>query len=265
LTPVLAEPDEATMNLNAADAARRLTPKTKAILPVHLYGQCADMTQINALAAQHNLLVLEDAAQAHGGTWQNRYAGTLGNAAGHSFYPGKNLGAIGDGGAITTDDEELYQVLTALRNYGSEQKYLNKFVGYNSRLDELQAAILRLKLPNLTAENQRRNVIARRYLAGITNPKIRLPQVAQAATPVWHIFAVRTPERAALQAYLQHHGIQTVIHYPVPPHMQEACRRYNWGSFPISETIHQQELSLPMSPVLSEPETDYIIEVINQF
>lgn len=256
LTPVLVEPDIDTYNLSPKLAEKAITPRTKAILPVHLYGRLAEMPQIMDIADQHGLLVLEDAAQAHGASLQGKKAGTWGHAAGFSFYPGKNLGALGDAGAVTTNDEELAQTIRALSNYGSHKKYENLYQGVNSRLDEMQAALLRVKLNHLDAENQHRQKIARFYLETITHPDITLPTQnpepkTQNPANVWHLFVIRHPDRDRLQNYLSEKGIQTLIHYPVPPHKQKAYGKWHHKAYPITEIIHHQELSLPISPVMT--------------
>lgn len=266
LIPVLVEPKLETYNINPDLIREKITSKTRAILAVHLYGQLAEMDAINAIADANNLLVIEDAAQAHGAVSdglkpkiQNH------NPAAYSFYPGKNLGALGDGGAVTTDDYELAKIIQAMRNYGSETKYYNDCIGVNSRLDELQAAFLNVKLPNLDSENEKRRAIARRYLFGINNGKILLPDWDFSNNHVFHLFVIRTKNREDLQNYLHIKGIQTVIHYPVPPHKQKALPDWNHLSFPITEKIHNEVLSLPMSPVLTMDEVDFIIEILNKY
>lgn len=265
LKPVLIEPDLATYNIDPTRIASAITSRTRAILAVHLYGQSADMATLQTLAQQHNLLLIEDAAQAHGATCHGKKAGSLGHAAGFSFYPGKNLGALGDGGAVTTHDSQLAEVIKALRNYGSQEKYVNRYQGINSRLDELQAALLSVKLNYLDEEIQRRREVARQYLEGINNSLITLPDVAPGNEHVWHLFVIRTSDRKNLQQYLTSHSIQTVIHYPIPPHQQEAYRHWNSECFPITEQIHQEILSLPMSPVMNDAQTNYVIGVLNDF
>ena len=265
LVPVLVEPDEKTFNLNTDLLPEKITSKTKAILVVHLYGQLADMKEINAFSVQNSLLVIEDAAQAHGAETESKKAGNLSNAAGFSFYPSKNLGALGDAGAITTNDAKLAEILYSLRNYGSEVKYKNDFIGVNSRLDELQAAFLNVKLPHLDKENQRRIEIAKRYLAEIKNDKIKLPFYDNSANHVFHLFVIRTQNRTELQNYLTENGIQTQIHYPIPPHKQKALKQFNHLSFSISEKMHDEVLSLPMSPVMTDDEVDFVVKIINQF
>jgi dTDP-4-amino-4,6-dideoxygalactose transaminase len=265
LVPVAVEPDPVTLNIDPARIAAAITARTRAIMPVHLYGQCADMDPILELAGRHGLKVVEDSAQAHGATYKGGKAGALGHASGHSFYPGKNLGAIGDAGAVTTGDEELATAIRALRNYGSHKKYHNLYKGYNSRLDELQAAILRVKLGYLDGENRQRAGVARRYLAEIRHPEIGLPVVAPYGTPCWHLFTVRCKRREALQAHLVARGVQTVIHYPVPPHHQPAYREWADLSFPVTEAIHREILSLPMSPVMTESDVVQVIAAVNSF
>ena len=265
LTPVLVEPDAASFNLSPANARAAITAKTRAILPVHLYGQLADMPAIMALAREHGLLVLEDAAQAHGAAIAGKRAGSWGDAAGFSFYPGKNLGALGDAGAITTQDAELAQTLHALRNYGSHEKYKNLFKGVNSRLDAIQAAMLRVKLSKLELEMQHRRSIAAIYLQNIHHPAVQLPQVASPEQHVWHLFVIRTGQRTALQQHLAAQGIQTLIHYPIPPHQQQAYAEWNAQSYPLTEAMHQEVLSLPMGPTLSEGEALQVAAAVNGF
>jgi dTDP-4-amino-4,6-dideoxygalactose transaminase len=253
-TPVPVEPDPHTYNLDPARIAAAITPRTRAILPVHLYGQPADMDPINEIARRHNLQVIEDAAQAHGARYKGRYAGSLADAAGWSFYPGKNLGAQGDAGAITTDDDTLADRLRVLRNYGSRVKYYNEVKGTNSRLDPLQAAFLRVKLRYLNEWNARRAILAQRYTIGLAAvPELIVPLVPDWAEPAWHLYVVRHPRRAALQDYLQQHGIGTLIHYPVPPHRSGAYQEMGLpvGHFPITEELAQTVLSVPMGPHLS--------------
>lgn len=265
LVPVLVEPDPVTFNLASATVAAAITPNTKAILPVHLYGQLSPMPDLLAIAREHNLLVLEDCAQAHGAEIQGKRAGNWGDAAGFSFYPGKNLGALGDGGAITTNHDELAQTIKALRNYGSHKKYENLYQGVNSRLDEIQAAMLRVKLPYLEAETIRRQHIAQTYRSGIMNPLVTLPNVIDELAHVWHLFVVRCEKREALQAYLAEQGIQTLIHYPVAPHKQQAYSQWNSISLPLTEEIHQQVLSLPLDPTMSDESVAKVIAAVNGF
>ncbi len=266
LVPVLVEPKLETYNINPDLIQSKITLKTKAILVVHLYGQLAEMNAINEIANRNNLLIVEDAAQSHG-TISNLKSkiNNLKSSVAYSFYPGKNLGALGDGGAITTNDSELAKVLFSLRNYGSEVKYYNDFVGVNSRLDELQAAFLNVKLPNLDTENEQRRSIAKRYLAEIKNVKIILPFWDFSNNHVFHLFVIRTQNRNDLKAYLLENGIQTMIHYPVPPHKQKAFLQWNDLSFPITEKIHNEILSLPISPVLTNDEVSFIITILNKY
>lgn len=270
LVPVLVEPRLETYNLNPDLIFEKITEKTKAILAVHLYGQLAEMDLINSIAEKHNLLVIEDAAQAHNAEFRNqnleiRKAGNLSNAAAFSFYPGKNLGALGDGGAITTNDDELAQTISALHNYGSEQKYHNKFIGFNSRLDELQAAFLNVKLADLESDNERRRAIGKRYLSEIKNDKIVLPNWDLTKNHVFHLFVIRTENRSDLQKYLLQNEIETMIHYPIAPHKQEALPDWNDLSFPVTEKIHDEVLSLPISPVMTDAEVNCLIEVLNRW
>ncbi len=265
-TPVLVEPCVDTFNIDPSEIEKKITPKTKAILLVHLYGQCADMGPILSIANKYGLKVIEDCAQAHGAIWNGKRVGSLGHAGAFSFYPGKNLGCLGDGGAITTDDDDLATKLRALRNYGSQKKYYNQYKGVNSRLDELQAAFLSVKLPHLDKENQHRRVIASLYLNRIDNPYITLPAHPQHSEEhVWHLFVVRSPYRNDLQDYLQNRGIQTLIHYPLPPHSQEAFKEWSDISLPISEMLHEQVLSLPISPQITVEEASHIVEVMNAY
>ena len=263
LKPTLVEPDPATCNLDAARIEAHLGPRTRAILPVHLYGQTADMTAIHAVARQHGLKVIEDCAQAHGARHAGVRAGALGDAAGHSFFPSKNFGALGDAGAVTTNDDALADALRALRNYGSHRKYENIYQGVNSRLDELQAALLRVKLGRIDADNQRRREIAHRYLEEIRHAEIALPVVGLRNEAVWHVFVVRAKARNALQAHLQSRGIGTLIHYPVPPHQQPANGEWNSRSYPVTEQIHREVLSLPISPVMSEAQVTAVVAACN--
>jgi dTDP-4-amino-4,6-dideoxygalactose transaminase len=266
LIPVLVEPKEETYTINPDLIEEKITTKTKAILVVHLYGQIAEMEIINAIALQKNLLVIEDAAQAHGAIYKNdKKAGNLSDAAGFSFYPGKNLGALGDAGAITTNDDELAMTIKSIRNYGSEVKYQNEIKGVNSRLDELQAAFLNVKLPNLDSDNNRRKDIAKRYLLEIKNDKIKLPFYDFSDNHVFHLFVIQCNNRYDLQNYLKLNGIQTMIHYPIPPHKQKAFKEWNQLTFPLTEKIHDEVLSLPISPVLSYNEIGFVIEKLNRY
>ncbi|MVM31921.1 aminotransferase [Spirosoma sp. HMF4905] len=265
LTPVLVEPDPYTYLLDPTKIEQAITERTKAILPVHLYGRCCDMRTIHTLAQRYKLKILEDAAQAHGAVYGENRAGNLGDAAGWSFYPSKNLGALGDAGAITTNDDTLANQLRAWRNYGSSQKCVTDYQGYNSRLDELQAAILLAKLPLLNEENSHRRALARRYLFGLQNPDVIVPSADQIDQDVWHLFVIRHPRRDNLRAYLFDKGIGTDVHYPIPPHHQKAYASLAHLSLPISEQMHREVLSLPLNPSLTDGEVTYIIDTINEF
>lgn len=265
LIPVLVEPRLESYNINPDLIVNKITSKTKAILAVHLYGQLAEMEKINAIAKEHNLLVIEDAAQAHGAASNQLRTGNLSDAAAFSFYPGKNLGALGDAGAITTNDESLANVIYSLRNYGSEKKYHNEFIGTNSRLDELQAAFLNVKLPHLDSDNEKRKAIAKRYLSEIKNDKIILPTWDLSDNHVFHLFVIRTNNREQFQNYLSENEIETMIHYPIPPHKQKAFATWNFLSFPITEQIHNEVLSLPISPIMTTEDVDFVIEKINNY
>ncbi len=265
LVPVLVEPRLDTFNINPEAIEAKITAKAKAILPVHLYGQLCEMKAINEIAKKHNLLVIEDAAQAHGAEWNGIKAGNFGNAAGFSFYPGKNLGALGDAGAITTSDDALAEVLFSMRNYGSKVKYENEIIGVNSRLDELQAAFLNIKLGHLDAENKSRRTIAKRYLSEIKNDKIVLPNWDFSQNHVFHLFVIRTDNRLALQNYLKECGVETMIHYPIPPHKQKALSNWNNLTFPITEKIHNEVLSIPLNSGLTDNEIQYIIATLNRY
>lgn len=269
LTPILVEPNLFSYNIDSTLIEKAITPKTKAILPVHLYGQLADMPKIMEIAKKHNLLVLEDSAQAHGASIGGKKAGNWGDASGFSFYPGKNLGALGDAGAITTNDEELYTILKALRNYGSHQKYHNLVKGVNSRLDEIQAAMLSVKLRYLDSETTHRRKIANLYLNGIKNPLITPPlqniNAEMYEQHVWHLFVVRVDDREKFQKYLTEKGVQTLIHYPIPPHKQQAYKEWNNMELPTAEKIHNEVISLPIGPTQTIEETQKIIEICNQF
>lgn len=249
LVPILVEPDELTYNINPFLIELAITPKTKAIMVVHLYGQCADMDPIKAIANEYGLLVMEDAAQSHGATYKGIKSGNLSDAAAHSFYPGKNLGAIGEAGAVTTNDPELATKVSLLRNYGSSKKYHNQFKGVNNRLDEIQAAILRVKLPHLDDANARRRAVAETYSLHLKefNSQLRMPFVAEYGIPCWHLFVVRIKKRERFMEYLRNKEIQTAIHYPIPPHLQPAYAEWNGLSYPITEAIHCEVVSLPIS------------------
>jgi dTDP-4-amino-4,6-dideoxygalactose transaminase len=265
LVPILVEPKTETFNINPNEIEDKITSKTKAILPVHLYGQLCEMKTINEIAKKHNLLVVEDAAQAHGAEWNGIKAGNFGDAAGFSFYPGKNLGALGDAGAIITNDDELAEVLFSLRNYGSKVKYENEILGVNSRLDELQAAFLNIKLKQLDSENDFRRNLAKQYLSEIKNDKLILPAYDFSKNHVFHLFVIRTSNRLALQHFLKDNGIETMIHYPIPPHKQKALSDWNNLSFPITEKIHDEVLSIPLNSSVSKTEVDYIISKLNSY
>lgn len=265
LVPVLVEPRLDTYTINPDLILEKITAKTKAILPVHLYGQLCEMEVINSIAKQHNLLVIEDAAQAHGAEWNGTKAGNFGNVAGFSFYPGKNLGALGDAGAITTNDDALAEVLFSMRNYGSKVKYENEIIGVNSRLDELQAAFLNIKLGHLDAENESRRTIAKRYLSEIKNDKIELPLWDESNNHVFHLFVIRTDNRLALQDYLKECGVETMIHYPIPPHKQKALSSWNHLAYPTTEKIHDEVLSIPLNSTLRDDEIKQIISILNEY
>lgn len=262
LVPVLVEPKLETYNLNPDLIAEKITSKTKAILVVHLYGQLAEMDKIEAIAKQHNLLIVEDAAQSHGA---HHPSPITHYPKAYSFYPSKNLGCLGDGGAVVTNDDDLNRIIRAMRNYGSVQKYVNDCIGINSRLDELQAAFLNVKLSDLDSDNQKRKQIANRYLSEIKNDKIVLPFYDGSANHVFHLFVIRTENRNELQKYLKENGIETMVHYPIPPHQQKALAAFNALSFPITEKIHREVLSLPMSQVLTKEEVSSVIHVLNQY
>ncbi len=267
-TPVPVEPRPDTFNIAPENIEAAITPRTKAIMPVHLYGQTAEMDAINEIARKHNLKVIEDAAQAQGARFRGQRAGSLGDAAGFSFYPGKNLGAFGDGGAITTNDDDLADALKVLRNYGSRVKYYNEVKGYNSRLDPLQAAFLRVKLKHLDEWNERRAAVAQNYLQALSNAKeIELPRVADGAEPAWHLFVVKSSRRDALQVFLNESEIGTIIHYPVPPHLSEAYgdEIFRQESYPLTEESAATVLSLPISPHLSAEQQEAVKNALSEF
>lgn len=264
-TPILVEPDINTYNINPDLIEAAITPRTKAIMVVHLYGQAVEMEKIWKIARKHDLKVFEDSAQAHGAKYQGRMTGNLSDAAAFSFYPGKNLGCLGDGGAITTNDEGIYQKVKALANYGSDRKYHHIYKGLNSRLDEIQAAVLDIKLPYLDADNKRRREISTYYRNNINNPLIVLPKTYDEEAHVWHVFAVRTKERDRFQEYLRSKGVQTIIHYPTPPHKQEAYKEWNNRSYPITEQIHKEIISLPISPVMTDDEVVELVRIVNEY
>lgn len=266
-TPVPVEPDSKTYLMNPVVIERSITKKTKAVIPVHLYGHPCDMDSILEIAQQHHLFVLEDAAQAHGARYKEKRVGGFGTAAAWSFYPGKNLGAFGDGGAVTTNSDELATSLRLLRNYGSKVKYVHELQGFNSRLDVLQAAVLLVKLKYLDEWNERRRQIASFYIKNLKNANLSLPFVEPWAEPVWHLFVVRSKNREKLQRYLEKEGISTLIHYPIPPHLQDAYAnlKYAEGNFPISEELHREVLSLPMGPHLTMEQAEKVVEAVNTF
>ena len=263
--PVPVDPDMRTYNIDPAKIEQAITEKTKAILVVHLYGQPADMKPIKEIAGKHKLMVFEDAAQAHGARYDGKMAGSLGDAAAWSFYPGKNLGAMGDGGAITTNDETLANTLRSFRNYGSSKKYINERQGYNSRLDEIQAAVLRVKLKYLNVWNTRRAQLAKFYTQHIRLPEVKLPYVAKHMEPAWHLYVIRTSRRDELQAYLHVSGIETLIHYPIPPHMQEAYRNTGVSTAQtlLAAQLAQEILSLPFGPHLTQSQAEHVVQAVN--
>ena len=265
LTPVLVEPNIETYNLDSSLIEQAITPKTKAVLTVHLYGQISiDQKMINICKA-YDIKLIEDGAQSHGATWNGLNSGNIGDATGHSFYPGKNLGALGDAGAVTTNDHELTITIEALRNYGSHVKYENKYQGLNARLDEIQAAFLNVKLKYINQDIEDRRKVANYYLTNIKNPQITLPTFLNMQQHVWHLFVIRTENREKLQSYLTENGVQTLIHYPIPPHQQEAYKKINKLPLPITEKIHREVLSLPLSPVMTEVEVNKVIELLNNY
>ncbi len=264
-TPVLVEPNINTYNIDPDLIEAKITDKTKAIIVVHLYGQAVQMEKIWALAKKYNLKIIEDSAQAHGAIYQGKRVGNLSDASAFSFYPGKNLGCMGDGGAVTTNDETIFKKVKAIANYGSDRKYHHIYKGINSRLDEIQAAVLDVKLAHLDSDNARRREISKYYRENITNSRIILPKVYDENAHVWHIFAVRTDNRDALQKHLEANDIQTNIHYPTPPHKQGAYKEWEHLSFPISEEIHKTILSLPISPVMTDEEVKKVVEVVNAY
>lgn len=265
LIPILVEPNLDTYNLNFERIESKITSKTKAIMVVHLYGRVCWSDKLEELARKYNIKIIEDNAQAIGARWNGVRTGNLGDAAGFSFYPGKNLGALGDSGAVITKDEELARVIRALANYGSAQKYVNQYQGLNSRMDEMQAAFLNVKLPYVDTEISNRRIIANYYLKHIVNPKIILPNTGLGNEHVWHLFVIRTKNRDGLQKYLSDNGIQTLIHYPIPPHKQECYKDFNNLSLPNTELMHEEVLSLPISPVMTNEEVQKVVKVINNF
>jgi dTDP-4-amino-4,6-dideoxygalactose transaminase len=265
LVPVLVEPNAKTYNLCPENIKNAITNKTKVILPVHLYGLISPMREIMNIAREHNLLVLEDCAQSHGAALSGEKCGSIGDAAAFSFYPGKNLGALGDAGAITTNDPELYSTIKALRNYGSHKKYENMFLGVNSRLDEIQAAMLRVKLGYLDSETRARQTIAKRYITEINNSRITLPAAFEEEQHVFHLFVVRVDNREKFQKHLNDNGVQILIHYPIAIHKQQAYSELNSKKLPLTEMIHETVVSLPMSPVLNDEEVTKVIETVNSY
>ena len=266
-TPVFVEPDIRTFNIDPSRIEEAITEKTKAIMPVHLYGQPCDMDPIMEIAKKYGLFVVEDCAQAHGATYKGKVIGSFGDAAGFSFYPGKNLGALGDAGATVTNDEELAKKVRALGNYGSDYKYHHIFKGNNSRLDELQAAFLAAKLPHLNRMNEERRRIAQKYIDGIKNEEVILPYVPEYANPVWHIFGIRCKRRDELEKFLNDAGIGTNKHYPIPMHLQECYKDLGFkeGDFPIAEEISSTQLSIPMYYGMTDEEVQYVIDKVNEF
>ena len=266
LKPVFVEPNMETYNIDISKIEALITPKTKAIMVVHLYGRVCWSEELESLAKKHNLKIIEDNAQSIGAEWKGIKTGNLGDAAGFSFYPGKNLGALGDGGAVTCKDDLLAKTIRALANYGSDEKYVNKYQGLNSRLDEIQAAVLDVKLQYIDKDNQRRRDIEKKYCNEIKNENIILPVFPEDEKEhVWHLFVIRNNEREKLQSYLLENKIQTLIHYPIPPHKQKAYKYYNHLAFPITEKIHGEVVSLPISPVMTNDEVSEVIEKINRF
>lgn len=265
LKPVLVEPNKNTFNIDVSKIEEKITNRTKAIMPVHLYGQTVEMFRILELAKKYDLKIIEDSAQAHGAIYNNKKTGNLGDASGFSFYPGKNLGALGDAGAITTNDTELAEVIKSIRNYGSEKKYHNKYKGVNSRLDEIQAAVLTVKLKHLDNENRRRQEIAETYLSEIKNGKIILPFISENCGHVWHLFVIKLKSRNDFQKYMTENNIQTLIHYPIAPHKQKAYSEINNQNYPITEQIHNEVISLPISPVMTNNEVEHVIKMCNGY
>ena len=265
LVPILVEPSLDTYQIDDTKIEQAITDKTKGILIVHLYGQCAYTHKIGIICKKYNLKLIEDNAQAHGCLFEGQKTGSIGDAAGHSFYPGKNLGAFGDGGAVTCNDQMLAETVRALANYGSLKKYVFKYTGRNSRLDEIQAAVLNVKLNHLDEDIELRKQVAAYYIEHITNPAVVVPKVTNRDAHVFHLFPIRSNHRNELQAYLTEHGVQTIIHYPIPPHKQECYKEWNGLSFPITEQIHDEELSLPISPVMELFEIQKIVDLLNDW
>ena len=264
-TPVLVEPDLSTYNIDTNKIEEAITDNTKAIMVVHLYGLACDMDKVNQIAKKYNLKVFEDCAQAHGAIYQNKRVGNLSDAAAFSFYPGKNLGAFGDAGAVVTNNEDVYSKIKAIANYGSHKKYHNLYKGVNSRLDEIHAAVLDVKLKHLDDDNNKRRFVANYYMQNIKNPLVTLPSTYDDNSHVWHCFVVRVNEREKFQQYLMDNGIQTLIHYPIPPHKQPAYKEWNNLTYPISEEIHRTIISLPISPIMTAEEINKVVKVINAY
>lgn len=265
LVPVYVEPNLETYNIDTSKVEAKITSKTKAILTVHLYGQISIDQELINLTSKYNLKLIEDAAQSHGALWKRKVSGGIGDAAGHSFYPGKNLGALGDAGAVTTNDAALANVISALRNYGSHEKYKNKYQGLNSRLDEIQAAFLNVKLKYIKQDIDGRRKIANYFLNEITNPNIILPKVVNPIQHVWHLFVIRAKERDGLQSYLNDNKVKSLIHYPIPPHKQKAYSFYNVIDLPITELLSKEVLSLPISSIISNNDKTFIVDLLNDY
>jgi dTDP-4-amino-4,6-dideoxygalactose transaminase len=265
LVPVFIEPNEVNYQIDDSKIEQAITSKTKAIMIVHLYGACSYTNKISDICKKFNLKLIEDNAQAHGCYFENKVTGSIGDAAGHSFYPGKNLGALGDAGAITTNDKELFDVIKALANYGSSQKYVCNYKGLNSRLDEIQAAVLNVKLQHLIQDTEKRRKVAQFYYSNIKNESIQLPKIEDWNSHVFHLFPIFTKRRDELQAYLTEKGVQTLIHYPIPPHKQICYKEYSELVLPMTEKIHNEELSLPISPVITKDELNTIVNLINNW
>ena len=263
--PVLVDPNPETMNIEPRNLIKAITINTRAIMVVHLYGLPCEMNEITEIANHHGLPVIEDAAQSHGATYKDKMVGSLGEAAAFSFYPGKNLGAMGDGGAVLTNNNKIADRVRKLRNYGSKEKYEHQMKGINSRLDEIQAAVLRIKLRRLNEDNERRREIANIYLSGIKNPQIILPTISPFSNPVWHLFVIRCAKRNDLAKYLMTNGVETIIHYPKPPHLQPCYRELAHHSLPVTERLSKEVLSLPISPVLCIDDAEIIVELINKW
>ncbi|GIU12395.1 aminotransferase [Shewanella sp. c952] len=266
LNPILVEPDPVTFQISLTDLKNKITKKSTVVCPVHLYGLSCDMDELLKIARLSNLLVLEDAAQAHGGLWANKKLGSYGDASAFSFYPGKNLGALGDGGAVCTNDDELQDALLKIRNYGSSIKYVHELIGTNSRLDEIQAAILSVKLKGLDDDIALRNLVANKYLDNITNPKVKLPSKSDLSYHSWHLFVIKTCERDDFKTYLDEHGIETVVHYPKAPHLQKPyVNKLLTTSLDVTESLQNEIISIPISPVMSSSEVEYVIKIINSY